>query len=176
MRNFFVPDKQHKKNVLGAAHRADSSRRQTRVTRCNCLPSSHDIDPGTAIAQYWASRTEFQQEMIMNTTMTMNAGYQTTAYAPIYARRNEYEAAIATAKFVAMLVAAPLIGLAAVTIAPLVGLAVLIRMAFQALPKRVKDVALFFAAPFVGLAYLMAFPLIGIGMLVWMGVRPAPAK
>ena len=107
----------------------------------------------------------------MNTTMTMNAGYQTT-----YARRNEYQTAIANAKFLAMLVAAPLIGLAAVTIAPLVGLAVLLRMAIQALPKRVKDIALFLAAPFIGLAYLVAFPVIGVGMLVYAGARAAKDK
>ena len=107
----------------------------------------------------------------MNTTMTMNAGYQAT-----YARRNEYQTAIANAKFLAMLVAAPLIGLAAVTIAPLVGLAVLLRMAIQALPKRVKDIGLFFAAPFVGLAYLVAFPFIGVGMLAWVGVQAARGK
>ena len=112
----------------------------------------------------------------MNATYTMNAGYQTTAYARNYARRNEYEAAVANAKFVAMLVAAPLIGLAAVTIAPLAALAALVWMAIKALPKRVKDIALFLAAPFIGLAYLVTFPLIGVGMLVWTGVRAAKAK
>ena len=108
----------------------------------------------------------------MNTTMTMNTGYQATAYA----RNNEYQTAIATAKFVAMLVAAPLLGLAAVTIGPLVGLVALLRMAVQALPKRVKDVALFLAAPFIGLAYLAAFPLIGVGALAYAGVQAARGK
>ena len=108
----------------------------------------------------------------MNTTMTMNAGYQAAGYA----RKNEYAAVIANAKLIAMLVAAPLLGLAAITIGPLVGLAALLRMAVQALPKRVKDVALFFAEPFIGLAYLVAFPAIGVGMLVYAGVQAAKAK
>lgn len=112
----------------------------------------------------------------MNATYTMNAGYQTTAVARNNARRNEYQTAITKAKFVAMLVAAPLIGLAAVTLAPLAGLGMLVWMAIKALPKRVKDIALFLAAPFIGLAYLMAFPLIGAGMLVWVGVKAARGK
>ena len=108
----------------------------------------------------------------MNATYTMNAGYQTTAHA----RANEYGAAVANVKFVAMMVAAPLIALAAVTLGPIAGLAALVWMAIKALPKRVKDVGLFLAAPFIGLAYLVAFPLIGVGMLVYAGVRAAREK
>jgi len=116
--------------------------------------------------------TKFNQEKIMNTTMTMNAGYQTTAPTRGY----DYTAAIAQAKFVAMIIAAPLIGLAAITLLPLAGLAMLIKMGFQALPKRARDVALFFAAPFIGLAYLAAFPLIGVGALAYAGVQAARGK
>jgi len=72
--------------------------------------------------------------------------------------------------------AAPLIGLAAITLLPLAGLAMLIKMGFQALPKRARDVALFFAAPFIGLAYLAAFPLIGVGALAYAGVQAARGK
>ena len=108
----------------------------------------------------------------MNTTMTMNAGYQTTA--PV--RGHDHTAAIAKAKFAAMIVAAPLIGLAAVTLLPIAGLAVLMKMGFKALPQRVRDVALFLAAPFIGLAYLVAFPLIGAGALAYAGVQAARGK
>lgn len=108
----------------------------------------------------------------MNATYTMNAGYQVKAYA----RGNEYEAAVAKAKFVAMLVTAPPIGLVAVTLAPLAGLVALVWMAIKALPKRVKDIALFLAAPFIGLVYLVTFPLVGVGMLVYAGTRTAKGK
>ena len=74
----------------------------------------------------------------MNTTMTLNAGVQTTA--PV--RGQDHTAAIAKAKFAAMIVAAPLIGLAAVTLLPIAGLAVLMKTGFKALPQRVRDVAL----------------------------------
>ena len=75
-----------------------------------------------------------------------------------------------------MIVAAPLIGLAAVTLLPIAGLAVLMKTGFKALPQRVRDVALFLAAPFIGLAYLAAFPLIGAGALVYAGVQAARGK
>lgn len=112
----------------------------------------------------------------MRATMTMNAGYPLTAYARGYTRKNEYATTLAKIRFAALLLVAPLIGLAAVTLAPLAGLAILARMAFKALPKRAKDIALFFAAPFVGLAYLMAFPFIGVGMLAYAGARAAIAR
>ena len=108
----------------------------------------------------------------MRTTLTWTPGYEAAAYA----RRNENTTALARAKFVALMVAAPLIGLAAVIVLPLLGLGALLRMAICAMPKRVKDIALFLAAPFVGLAYLMAFPVIGVGMLAWAGVRAVAAN
>lgn len=114
----------------------------------------------------------FKKEKIMNTTMTMNAGYQTTEPT----RGHDYTTAIARAKFVAMLVAAPLIGLAAVTLLPLAGLVMILKTGFKVLPQRVRDVALFLAAPFIGLAYLAAFPLIGIGALAYAGVQAARGK
>ena len=67
----------------------------------------------------------------MNTTMTMQAGY----YTATQATGTQYKTAIAKAKYVAMIVAAPLIGLAAVTLLPLAGLATLVWMGFKALPK-----------------------------------------
>ena len=82
------------------------------------------------------------------------------------------------ARNIAMLAAAPLIGLAYVVAFPILGLAMLAWMAMRPLAKRwkpiarfVKNVVLFLAAPFVGLAYAVAFPFVAIGMLVWRGTR-----
>lgn len=104
----------------------------------------------------------------MNATYTIQAGYQ-----PAAARATELRNAVAAAKFVATMIAAPLLGLAAVIVAPLAGLFMLARMLVRAMPKRVRDVALFLAAPVVGLVYALAFPLIGVGLLAWAGIKAA---
>ena len=82
------------------------------------------------------------------------------------------------ARNVAMLAAAPLIGLAYALAFPLLGLAMLAWIAMRLLAKRWKpaarfarNVVLFLAAPFVGLAYALAFPFVAIGMLAWKGAR-----
>jgi CheY-like chemotaxis protein len=83
-----------------------------------------------------------------------------------------------TAKTMALLLAAPFIGLAYAVLLPLAGLATLTWMGLSALvahpmTKKVaihaKDVALFLAAPFIGLAYALSLPLVGVGMLAWVG-------
>jgi CheY-like chemotaxis protein len=81
-------------------------------------------------------------------------------------------------KNLAMLFAAPLIGLAFVIAAPFMGLGVLAWSGIDALARRwsrtasfVKNAALFFAAPFIGLAYAVAFPFVGLALLVRHGLR-----
>lgn len=79
-------------------------------------------------------------------------------------------------KNIAMMFAAPFVGLAYVIALPFVGLGVLAGMAAKAMVPRkiagfVKNVALFFAAPFIALAYTIAFPFVGLGMLVWTGLK-----
>jgi len=85
------------------------------------------------------------------------------------------------AKTVALLIAAPFVGLAYAVAFPFFGLGMLAWMGARALvrhnaPKKVavflKNVALFIAAPFVGLVYALLFPFIGIGMLAWIGFQP----
>ena len=82
------------------------------------------------------------------------------------------------AKNVAMLAAAPLLGLAYALAFPLLGLGMLAWMAMRPLAKRwepiarfARNVMLFLAAPFVGLAYALVFPFVAIGMLAWKGAR-----
>ena len=75
-------------------------------------------------------------------------------------------------KSLALLLAAPFIGLAYAVLLPLVGIAMLAWMAVQALAtparlQRAKAVALFMAAPFIGLAYAVLLPLVGAAMLLW---------
>lgn len=79
---------------------------------------------------------------------------------------------------VAMLVAAPFIGLGFVIAFPFAGLALLAWTAIRAMLERetrlarfVRNVGLFFAAPFIGLAYAIALPFVGLGMLAWHGYR-----
>ena len=108
--------------------------------------------------------------------VTKFAGYATAANETLVA-------APATARNprlrnVAMIAAAPLIGLAYALAFPLLGLAMLAWMAARLLAKRWKpmarfarNVVLFLAAPFVGLAYALAFPFVAIGMLAWKGAR-----
>ena len=83
-------------------------------------------------------------------------------------------------KSIALLLAAPFIGLAYILAGPFIGLGMLAWMGTRELAKHratrkiatfVKDVALFLAAPFVGLVYAVLFPFIGLGMLAWMGVK-----
>jgi CheY-like chemotaxis protein len=75
-------------------------------------------------------------------------------------------------KTLAMLLAAPFIGLAYALLLPLVGIAMLAWMAVQALAtparlQRAKAVALFLVAPFIGLTYAVLLPLVGTAMLLW---------
>ena len=84
-------------------------------------------------------------------------------------------------KRVAMLMAAPFIGLAYVVLLPPVGLAMLTWFGLKALanPKTfafLKNVALFAAAPFIGLVYVTLLPIIGLGSLAWIGVRALAGK
>jgi CheY-like chemotaxis protein len=83
-------------------------------------------------------------------------------------------------KSAAMLIGAPIAGLAFVVAAPFIGFATLLWMAARALaahgiPQKAarfaKNVALFLSAPVIGLAYLVAFPVIGLGMIAWMGIK-----
>ena len=86
------------------------------------------------------------------------------------------------ARRIALLLGAPLVGLAYVLVLPLAGLALLVGYPFwiglRALARRTgglrkwtRNVALFVAAPFIGLAYALALPFVGLGMLAWMGVK-----
>lgn len=75
-------------------------------------------------------------------------------------------------KNLALLLAAPFIGLAYAVLMPLIGIAMLLWTAGQALatPARlqhVKAVALFLVAPFFGLAYAVLLPVVGTAMLLW---------
>jgi CheY-like chemotaxis protein len=90
--------------------------------------------------------------------------------APVATRSN--------AKTIALLLAAPFIGLAYALLLPLAGLATLAWLAGSALVAKpmarkvaahVKNIALFLAAPFIGLAYALSLPLVGVGMLAWIG-------
>lgn len=81
-------------------------------------------------------------------------------------------------KNVALLFAAPFLGLAYVLAFPFIGLALLAWIGARAFARRrksialfVKNVVLFFAAPFVGLAYALAFPFIGLALLIRMGAK-----
>lgn len=84
------------------------------------------------------------------------------------------------ASHVALLIAAPFVGLAYIIAFPFAGLAWLAWTGTRELMKRLvawkvarfaKNVALFVAAPFVGLAYVIAFPFVGLATLAWMGAR-----
>ncbi len=83
-------------------------------------------------------------------------------------------------KNVALLMAAPFIGLAYAVLLPVVGLAMLAWIGGKALlqtraakraPGVLKNVGLFVAAPFIGLAYAVTLPLVGLGMLAWVGLQ-----
>ena len=83
-------------------------------------------------------------------------------------------------KAVALMAAAPFIGLAYVIALPVLGLGALAWLGLKVLAARWKtaarvarNVVLFFAAPFVGLAYALALPFVGVAMLAWWGVRAA---
>jgi CheY-like chemotaxis protein len=88
-------------------------------------------------------------------------------------------------KNVALLLAAPFIGLLYAVLLPVVGLAMLGWIGAKALlktqavrkaPSYLKNVALFISAPFVGLVYAIMLPFVGMAMLVWMGARAVIAK
>jgi CheY-like chemotaxis protein len=99
-----------------------------------------------------------------------DAAAQSVQVTPVATRSN--------AKTIALLLAAPFIGLAFAVLMPLAGLATLTWMAVGALVANpmvrkvavhLKNIALFLAAPFIGLAYALSLPLVGAGMLAWIG-------
>lgn len=82
------------------------------------------------------------------------------------------------ARGVALLAAAPFIGLAYVIALPVLGLGAFAGLGAKAFAARwptaarkMRNVLLFFAAPFVGLAYTIAMPFVGVAALAWWGVR-----
>jgi CheY-like chemotaxis protein len=88
-------------------------------------------------------------------------------------------------KNVALLVAAPFIGLAYAVMLPLVGLAMLAWIGGKALlktravknaPTYFKNVGLFLAAPFIGLVYALALPFVGMAMIATVGVKALMAN
>ena len=88
-------------------------------------------------------------------------------------------------KKIALLVAAPFIGLAYFLFLPFIGLGMLATMAVKALVKLpvmrepvafLKNVGLFLAAPFIGLAYVVLFPFIGMAMLARIGYKALREK
>ena len=83
-------------------------------------------------------------------------------------------------KTLALVLAAPFIGLAYAVMLPLIGMAMLLWTAGKALMTipsarkilmRVKDIALFVAAPFIGLIYAVMLPIVGITMLLTLAVK-----
>lgn len=108
--------------------------------------------------------------MPVSQALKADASPQGVQITPVATRSN--------AKTVALLLAAPFIGLAYAVLLPLAGLATLAWMAVGALVTQpmarkmavhLKNVALFLAAPFIGLAYALSLPLVGAGMLAWIG-------
>jgi len=87
---------------------------------------------------------------------------------------------------IAMLAAAPFIGLAFVVAFPFVALGMLVWTGLRAAAEKhawigrvgrfARNVGLFFAAPFIGLAYAIAFPFVGIGLIGLHGYRALKAK
>lgn len=105
--------------------------------------------------------------------MPQQATATETAQPELIEKQNPY-------KRVAMLLAAPFIGLAYAVLLPLIGMAMLLWTAGQALMTipsarkmlmRVKDIALFVAAPFIGLIYAVMLPIVGITMLVSLAIK-----
>jgi CheY-like chemotaxis protein len=83
-------------------------------------------------------------------------------------------------KVLAMMVAAPYIGLAFVLALPFAGVALIAWHLGRALMKipsarkvlvGAKNVGLFVASPFIGLAYVLVGPFVGIAALAWFGTR-----
>jgi CheY-like chemotaxis protein len=98
--------------------------------------------------------------------------------APVQDALVKPQASHGKASYVALLIAAPFIGLVFAALLPLVGLATLAWMGLRAVAAKpltkkvalhVKNVALFFVAPFIGLVYALSLPLVGFGMLAWVG-------
>ena len=88
-------------------------------------------------------------------------------------------------KKIALLLAAPFIGLAYFLFLPFIGLGMLATMAVKALVKLpvmrepvafLKNVGLFLAAPFIGLAYVVLFPFIGMAILARTGYKAMREK
>ncbi|HSB58537.1 MAG TPA: response regulator [Methyloceanibacter sp.] len=90
-----------------------------------------------------------------------------------------------TLKTIALLLAAPFIGLAYIVLLPFVGLGYLAVAAVKGLARLpmvktpltfLKDVGLFVAAPFIGLLYVIAFPFVGATVLVWTAAKGLMTK
>jgi hypothetical protein len=127
---------------------------------------------------------EGAMKALRKNTMVAEPAAVMTRFAGYGAAANENPAATEAAPPVirtgnrALLVAAPVAGLAYVLAFPVIGLALMAWMAIRLMAKRLtpvarfaRNVALFLAAPFIGLAYALAFPFVGIGMLAWKGTR-----
>ena len=84
---------------------------------------------------------------------------------------------VETARKAALVIGAPLIGLAFVVIGPIAGLGALAWLAAKAAfeLRFVRNATLFVAAPFIGLAYAFTLPFVGIAALAWVafGARHA---
>lgn len=79
------------------------------------------------------------------------------------------------AKNIALLLAAPFIGLAYIIVMPLVGLGALGWVGAKALmeSETARQIALAASAPFIGLAFVIALPVAGLGALTWIGTKAA---
>jgi CheY-like chemotaxis protein len=131
-------------------------------------------------------RKPLSPEMIEETTATALhapalAAAEAAIVAPATPAAAEAVEEVSAVKFVAMLAAAPFIGLAYIVFLPFVGLGYLAYMAARGLARLpmartpltfLKNVGLLIAAPFIGLLYVIAFPFVGATMLIWAAVRP----
>lgn len=109
---------------------------------------------------------------------------------PVQATSVEATPVVSTARTsnltkLALLVAAPFIGLIYAVSLPLIGMVMLLWTAGQALwtwpvakkaLRFLRNVALFLAAPFIGLAYAVMLPFVGTAMLIWAGVQALMSK
>ena len=103
---------------------------------------------------------------------------QAAPVSPAIEVRQPRTGSLQLARTIALMIAAPFIGLAYIVALPFIGLGALLWLGATAAATRwkkglvfAKNVALFLAAPFIGLFYVLAFPFIGLGMLAMMGYR-----
>jgi hypothetical protein len=107
------------------------------------------------------------------TTLTFRCEQPATPFFATAAAAARKLAARNDLKVAATIVAAPLIGLAFVTLVPIAGLAYLLLCGLHAAARSaaLRNIALFLAAPFVGLAYIVLMPLVGFGALAALALR-----